>query len=260
MAKTATPRKGVLITGAARRVGAAIATALAEDGWLVVAHYNSSAGDASALAESLNRKGPVCFPLQADLSRRADIEALIARANAALATVSGKLACLINNASPFVYDNLRSLSWESWAEHMVPGLYAPVFLAKLFAESLGGDETGLIINMLDQKVDNLNPDFFSYTVSKVGLHGATRMLAMALAPRVRVCGIAPGIMLPSGKQNAEQFEAAWRRTPLGRNTTVEEIAGAVRFLIASPSATGNLITLDGGESLMRRGRDIAFDS
>jgi NAD(P)-dependent dehydrogenase (short-subunit alcohol dehydrogenase family) len=250
----------VLITGAARRVGAAIAEGLAADGWLVAAHYNSSAAEAEALAEALNRGGPVCFPLQADLSRRDDIEGLIARANAALAPAGGTVTCLVNNASPFVYDNLKSLSWDSWAEHMVPGLYAPVFLSKLFAESLGADGTGLIINMLDQKIDNLNPDFFSYTVSKIGLHGATRMMAMALAPRIRVCGIAPGIMLPSGKQNAQQFEAAWRRTPLGRNATVEEIVGAVRFLIESPSATGSIITLDGGESLMRRGRDIAFDS
>ena len=260
MAKTPAPKKGVLITGAARRVGAAIAEALAADGWLVVAHYNSSAVEATALAESLNAKGAVCFPLQADLSHREEIEGLISRANAALAPAGGKVTCLVNNASPFIYDNLRSLNWDSWAEHMVPGLYAPVFLSKLFAESLGGEESGLIINMLDQKVDNLNPDFFSYTVSKFGLYGATRMLAMALAPRIRVCGIAPGIMLPSGKQNEQQFEAAWRRTPLGRNATVEEIVGAVRFLIGSPSATGSIITLDGGESLMRRGRDIAFDS
>lgn len=260
MPRTAAPRKGVLITGAARRVGAAMARALAEDGWLVVAHYNGSAAEAVALAGSLNAKGTVCFPLQADLSRRDAIEALIDRARAALAPAGGRLTCLINNASPFVYDNLRSLSWDGWAEHMVPGLYAPVFLSKRFAEALGDDEHGLIINMLDQKVENLNPDFFSYTVSKYGLYGATRMLAMALAPRVRVCGIAPGIMLPSGKQNTEQFEAAWRRTPLGRNATVEEIVHAVRFLIESPSSTGSIITLDGGESLMRRGRDIAFDA
>jgi NAD(P)-dependent dehydrogenase (short-subunit alcohol dehydrogenase family) len=260
MAQTVGPKKGVLITGAARRVGAAIAEALARDGWLVVAHYNNSAPEAVALAESLNAKDRVCFPLQADLSRRQDIEGLIARANAALAPASGKLTCLVNNASPFVYDNLRSLTWESWADHMIPGLYAPVALAKLFAESLSDDEHGLVINMLDQKVENLNPDFFSYTVSKFALYGATRMLAMALAPRVRVCGIAPGIMLPSGKQNTEQFEAAWRRTPLGRNATVEEIVCAVRFLIGAQSATGSIITLDGGESLMRRGRDIAFDA
>jgi NAD(P)-dependent dehydrogenase (short-subunit alcohol dehydrogenase family) len=135
-----------------------------------------------------------------------------------------------------------------------------MFLSKHFAETIGVDESGLIINMLDQKVENLNPDFLSYTISKVGLHAATRMLALALAPRIRVCGIAPGIMLPSGKQNDEQFEVAWRRTPLGRNATVEEIVLVVRFIIESPSATGNIIVLDGGESLMRRGRDIAFES
>lgn len=260
MARAASPRRGVLITGAARRVGAAIADGLAADGWLVVVHYHTSADDAAALAASLNAKDEVCFPLQADLSQRSEIDGLVGRAGAALAKAGGKLTCLINNASPFVYDNLRSLTWQSWDEHLVSGLAAPMFLAKYFAESIGADETGLIINMLDQKVENLNPDFLSYTISKVGLAGATRMLAMALAPRIRVCGIAPGIMLPSGKQNAQQFEAAWRRTPLGRNATVEEIVLAVRFIIGSPSATGNIIVLDGGESLMRRGRDIAFDS
>ncbi|HEX3881189.1 MAG TPA: SDR family oxidoreductase [Stellaceae bacterium] len=260
MARAAGPRRGVLVTGAARRVGAAIARGLVEDGWLVVVHYHNSAADAAALAASLNGRGEVCFPLQADLSRRGEVDGLVGRANAALAKAGGKLTCLVNNASPFVYDNLRSLSWQSWNDHLVPGLAAPLFLAKYFAESIGAGETGLIINMLDQKIDNLNPDFLSYTVSKVGLAGATRMLALALAPRIRVCGIAPGIMLPSGKQSTEQFEAAWRRTPLGRNATVEEIVLAVRFIIESPSATGNIIVLDGGESLMRRGRDIAFDS
>ncbi|MGE5200740.1 MAG: SDR family oxidoreductase, partial [Acidobacteriota bacterium] len=113
---------------------------------------------------------------------------------------------------------------------------------------------------LDQKVQNLNPDFLSYTVSKVGLDGLTRMLALAFAPRIRVCGIAPGVTLRSGKQTDASFERAWRATPLGRSSTAEELVAALRFIIASPSMTGSVITLDGGESLRRRPRDVAFDT
>lgn len=256
----AEPRRGVLVTGAARRVGAAIARGLAEDGWLVALHYNSSAAEAAALAKSLNRREEVCFPLQADLARRDEVDGLVGRAVEALARARGKLTCLVNNASPFVFDSARSLGWGSWDAHIGPGLAAPVFLSKYFAETIAEGEHGLIVNMLDQKIEGLNPDFLSYSIAKVGLYGATKMLAMALAPRIRVCGIAPGIMLPGPKQNAAQFDAAWRRTPLGRNATVEEVVLAVKFLIGAESATGNIIVLDGGESLTRRGRDISFET
>jgi len=142
----------------------------------------------------------------------------------------------------------------------VPDLYAPVFLTKLFAETIGEAEHGLVINMLDQKLRNLNPDFFSYTIGKFGLWGATMAMAMALAPRIRICGIAPGITLPGQKQTAEQFERAWRKTPLGRSATTEEVVNAVRLIIGAGCASGSVLVLDGGESLMRRGRDVVFET
>jgi NAD(P)-dependent dehydrogenase (short-subunit alcohol dehydrogenase family) len=260
VARSSPRRRGVLITGGARRVGAAIAKALAEDGWFIIVHYNKSESEAASLAKSLNRNGKeICYTIQADLNEKSGIETLIPRSAEIFAQANIQFECLINNAGRFVYDNLNTMTWESWSDHLVPGLYAPVFLSKYFAEAIKTSEQGLIINMVDQKVENLNPDFFSYTISKYSLYGATKLLAMTLAPRIRVCAIAPGILLPSGKQDEKQFEIAWRRTPLGRNATVEEVVQAVRFLIATDSATGNVIVLDGGESLMRRGRDVAFE-
>jgi NAD(P)-dependent dehydrogenase (short-subunit alcohol dehydrogenase family) len=253
-------KPAVLITGGARRIGAAIATALARDGWIVALHFHGSRDEAEALAATLNGERRICFPIQADLSQRAAIESLIPRANELLRTeAAAKLSCLINNASVFIYDNPASLGWELWEKHMIPGLYAPIFLAKHFADTIGADESGLIVNMLDQKLFSLNPDFFSYTIGKFGLLGATKTLAMALAPRIRVCGIAPGITMPSAKQSAEQFEKARRKSPLGRNATSDDIIRAVRFIIETPCMTGNVIVLDGGESLMQRGRDVAFE-
>jgi len=254
-------KPAVLITGGARRIGAAIATALARDGWVVALHFNGSRDEAEALAASVNRERRICFPIQADLSQRVGIESLVARANELLRTeAAAKLSCLVNNASVFIYDNPEKLEWKLWEKHIIPGLYAPIFLAKHFADTIGVQESGLIINMLDQKLYSLNPDFFSYTIGKFGLLGATKTLAMALAPRIRVCGIAPGITMPSAKQNAEQFEKAWRKSPLGLNATPDDIVRAVRFIIDTPCMTGNVIVLDGGESLMQRGRDVAFES
>jgi NAD(P)-dependent dehydrogenase (short-subunit alcohol dehydrogenase family) len=253
-------KPAVLITGGAKRIGAAIATALARDGWVVALHFHGSREEAESLAASLNGERRICFPIQADLSQRSAIETLIPRANELLRTeAAAKLFCLINNASVFIYDNPASLDWELWEKHMIPGLYAPIFLAKHFADTIGAHESGLVVNMLDQKLYSLNPDFFSYTIGKFGLLGATKTLAMALAPRIRVCGIAPGITLPSARQSAKQFEAAWRKSPLGRNATPDDIVRAVRFIIDTPCITGNVIVLDGGESLMQRGRDVAFE-
>ena len=151
------------------------------------------------------------------------------------------------------------MSWESWHAHLAPNLAAPLLLSKAFAASLPPGREGVIVNLLDQKVHNLNPDFISYTLSKVALAGLTTLLAMELAPRIRVCGIAPGTTLPSGKQSPENFAASQRATPLGRGTSVAEIVAALRLILASPSMTGSVIAIDGGESLTRRPRDVAFD-
>ena len=245
----------VLVTGGARRVGAAIVRALAADGWTVFLHYHRSRREAAALAEELSLKGGRCIPVPADLARIEEVIGLVPRCLEHVPT----LKCLINNASAFECDSIGSLTPESWARHLAPNLTAPAFLSKSFAEHAEPERDNVIINMLDQKVRNLNPDFFSYTISKIGLLGLTETLALALAPAVRVCGIAPGITFPSGAQSEEQFARAWRAPPLGRSSSPEEIVLAIRFILATPSMTGNILYLDGGESLTKRPRDVAFE-
>ena len=245
----------VLITGAAIRVGAAIARALAADGWNTIVHYHRSAKEAEALAAEITAAGGICRLVQADLRARADVEGLMDRCVAFF----GPLDCLINNASTFYYDDIFSVTWESLHDHLSSNLIAPIFLSRDFVRCFRGEGDGCIVNMLDQKLTNMNPDFVSYTAGKAGLAALTAMLAMALAGRIRVCGIAPGIALISGRQTKESFEKAWRAPPLNRSTTPDEIATCVRYILSSPSMTGNTIVLDGGENLAGRGRDVAFD-
>jgi len=249
------PTRTVLITGAARRVGAAISRRLAADGWNIIVHYNRSKRAAELLADEIREAGGVCDPVHADLASRSDVESLLERSVA----LHGSVECLINNASVFYYDDVSSVTWESLHDHLASNLIAPVFLCRDFARFAGGRTDKCIINILDQKVANLNPDFLSYTIGKIGLSGLTSTLAMALAGRIRVCGIAPGIALISGKQTEESFEKAWRAPPLHRSTTPEEIATCVQYVLTSPLMTGNTVFLDGGESLAGRARDVALD-
>ena len=248
---TPAPPRTVLVTGAARRIGAAIARALAADGWRVVLHCHRSAADAEALATEIGAAGV----LVADLADRPAVEGLIGRA----AALAGPLQALVNNASTFRNDTVADVTWESFDAHWGPNLAAPLVLSRDFARQFTGEAGGAIVNLLDQKVDNLNPDFMSYTLSKVALAALTRTLAMALAPRIRVNGVSPGLTLISGKQTEQSFQRAWRATPLGCSSTPEELADAVRFILRTPSITGQNLVLDGGESLRGRPRDVAFD-
>ena len=250
----ASRQRTALVTGAARRIGAAIARGLAADGWRVVVHYSRSEAEAKALAAEIAHSGGSCELVRADLASRAEVEAVFPRA---LAKVD-RIDCLINNAAAFQYDTIETLSWPSWDAHIGTNLAAPAFLSRDFARQVPEQGEGVIINLIDQKVANLNPDFLSYTVSKVGLRGLTETLALALAPRIRVCGIAPGVTLISGKQTPQSFEKAFKATPLGRSSTVEDIVAAVRFILSTRSLTGQVLTLDGGESLAGRPRDVAF--
>ncbi len=247
-------RKVALVTGGGKRIGAAVSRKLADDGWRVVIHFSSSHGEATALAHEINLHGGRAAVVQADLADRNQVDSLIETSSIPF----GPPTLLVNNASAFERDDITSMKWESWDKHLGPNLAAPIFLAKNFFEKLPSNEHGNIINILDQKVSNLNPDFFSYTISKVGLAGATQMLAMALGPRIRVNGIAPGLTLISGKQTQEGFERAWRDTPLQRSSTPDEIAAALLTIVSLPSMTGQIILLDGGESLRGRPRDVAF--
>jgi NAD(P)-dependent dehydrogenase (short-subunit alcohol dehydrogenase family) len=233
----------ILITGGAKRLGAAMARGLAAAGYSIILHANQSITEAQALAEELNAR-----VLVGDLGDPATPARLIAEA--------GPLLGLINNASRFSFDSAASTTAEAIAGHMAPNLIAPVLLAQGFAAQK--PEHGVIINILDQKLSNLNPDFFSYTLTKAALAAANEMMAQYFAPNIRVCGIAPGLTLPGAKQSPEKFDRAWRANPLKRGATPEDIAAAALFILKTPSMTGTTLTVDGGEHLMHRPRDIAF--
>ena len=240
-----------LVTGAARRIGRALALEAAGAGYDVAVHFRGSREEAHALADEARARGRKAVCLQADLAAEREAEALLPRAAEAL----GPVTLLVNNASLFMDDRVGSITRESWAAHMDANLHAPVLLAQGFAAQPGAE--GLIVNLTDQRVWKPNPLFFSYTVSKAALWAATRTLAQALAPRIRVNAIGPGPTLPSVHQKPEDFEAEARHTLLERRTTPEEIARALRFLIESPSVTGQMIAVDGGQHLTWRTPDLA---
>ncbi|MNE21729.1 3-oxoacyl-[acyl-carrier-protein] reductase FabG [compost metagenome] len=249
-------KKVVLITGAARRVGAGLARALAEAGWDVAVHHRGGADEAAALVAELNGLGVRTAAFQADLNEAVQRDGLIDR----VVGHFGRIDALINNASLFRYDTVATLTEASWDEHLASNLTAPVFLIRDFARAVeAADGQGVIVNILDHKVDSPNPDFFAYTAGKVGLAGLTRTLAMGLAPRIRLCGVSPGLILRSGEQTEAEYQAAWRDTPLGRGASLDDVARTVRFILETPALTGQNLTIDGGESLIGRGRDVAFD-
>lgn len=246
--------KTALVTGAAIRVGAAMARALAVDGWHVAIHYHGSRDEAEALLTQIQADGGRGHLVQADLRDTDAVAGLIADAG----RDAPPLTCLINNASLFENDSALNMTGESWDDHQAVNLRAPLFLARDFARNLNDGQNGVVVNMLDNKMFALNPDFFSYTIAKYGLMGATRVLAMELAPRIRVCGIAPGITLPSMKQTEAGFRAAHAMNPLGQSATPEQLVAALRFILAAPSMTGEIITIDGGQSLLGMPRDVSF--
>ena len=239
--------KTVLITGAARRIGRAIALDLAKAGWSVAIHYRKSLAEADELAHDIASRGGTANIFPADL---ADNDAL-SRLVADVARELGPLTALVNNASEFLPDTLQSLTASTWDMHLSINLKAPVFLSQAMALQLPEAAEGNIINILDQRVWNLTPEFFSYTISKAGLWTATRTLAQALAPRVRVNAVAPGPVLRSIHQTQDEFEHETRSTLLGLGASTDEIAGAVRYILATPSLTGQMIALDGGQHLTR---------
>jgi NAD(P)-dependent dehydrogenase (short-subunit alcohol dehydrogenase family) len=239
------PARAALVTGAAKRIGRAIAEDLALQGWAVAIHYNSSRADAEELARTIQEGGGRAVALHADLRREAEVETLLPRATEAL----GGLSLLVNNASLFEMDKVDTATRQSWDAHIETNLRAPLVLCQAFARQLPAGVQGNIVNMLDQRVWKPTPYFLSYTVAKMGLWTLTRTLALALAPRVRVNGIGPGPTLPSLRQTQEQFERQCAAMPLGRGTTPQEICEALRFILAAPSMTGQMIALDGGEHL-----------
>jgi NAD(P)-dependent dehydrogenase (short-subunit alcohol dehydrogenase family) len=237
--------KAVLITGAGRRIGRALAEDLGAAGWAVAVHYHHSSADADEAVAAITSKGGRAAAVQADLGDHASVTGLVTAAIKAV----GPLGCLINNASIFERDDIATATLDSWDSHIAVNLRAPFFLSQALAAQVAGKERGVIINLLDERVWHLTPHFASYTVSKVGLWTLTQTLAMALAPRIRVNGIGPGPTLPSPYQTPEQFAAQCARMPLGRGTSPDEICAAVRFILAAPAMTGQMIALDGGQHL-----------
>lgn len=228
-----------------------IARDLGRAGWLVGVHHRHAAAEAQEVVEGIRQDGGRAIALPADLCNPDDLARLIPACTEHL----GAPTLLINNAALFEWDDIHTVTLESLQDHFDLNLRAPVFLAQAFAAALPDDERGSIVNIIDQRVLKLTPDFLSYTLSKSALWTATQTLAQALAPRIRVNAIGPGPTLASALQRPEQFERQRKATPLGTGASPEEICRAIRFILATPSMTGQMICLDGGQHLAWRTAD-----
>ena len=246
--------KVALVTGAAKRLGRGIALALAQRGWDVAVHYGRSADEAMATVREIEQLGRRAAALQCDLADEQAVSALLGRA----AETLGRVTCVVNNASLFESDTAANFRFANLDRHMHANLAAPLVLARALHAATPEGAQSVVVNLLDQKLFNLNPDFLSYTLSKAGLHTATTVLAQALAPKVRVVGVAPGLTLVSGDQTEEGFAKAYKMTPLGRSSTPEDVASAVCFAAENQSMTGTTLLVDGGQHLIPLQRDVMF--
>ncbi|RAK56595.1 SDR family oxidoreductase [Phenylobacterium deserti] len=241
-------RGAALITGGARRIGRALVTAAAEAGFDVAIHVRSVDDDAESAAAEVRARGRRATIVTCDLRKEAATVALVGEAEAEL----GPVTLLVNSASVFEEDAFESFNRASWDAHLETNLRAPLVLSQVFARRLPAEREGLIVNILDQRVFRPTPDFFSYSLSKAALWDATRMMAQALAPRVRVNGIGPGPTLQSIHQDPADFAAEARGTLMQRPVNPAEIAHALRYLIDAPSVTGQMIAVDSGQHLAWR--------
>ncbi|MDO9524283.1 MAG: SDR family oxidoreductase [Gemmobacter sp.] len=251
-----------LVTGAGKRLGRAMALYLAGRGHDVAVHYSTSAAEAEAVAHEIRAMGRRAVTLQADLLDESQVDALIPRAVAGLGS---PLTVLINNASIFEHDSMGSLTRRSWDRHMESNLRAPVVLTQAFAAQVPPAETddmgepvatGLVINMLDQRVHKLTPEFMSYTIAKMGLWAFTRTAAQALAPRIRVNAIGPGPTLQGARQSAEHFARQRAATVLGRGAGPSDMTAALGYFLDARSVTGQLLCPDGGQHLAWQTPDV----
>lgn len=243
-----------LVTGGAKRIGRAIALALAGDGWDIAVQFGHSAAEAAETVQAIEALGRRAAAFGCDLADADAVRALPGRCAHAL----GTLTCVVNNASLFEYDSAAAFSPELLARATGINVAAPVLLARALAAQLPAGSQGVVINLLDQKLFNPNPDFLSYTLSKAALKEATTLLAQALAPRVRVVGVAPGITLTSGEQSDAGFAIAHTKTPLGRSSTPADVAQAVAYAVRARAVTGTTLLVDGGQHLVPSERDVMF--
>jgi NAD(P)-dependent dehydrogenase (short-subunit alcohol dehydrogenase family) len=245
-------RKVALVTGGAKRVGAAIVRALVRESYAVIIHCNASRVEADAQATDINRTGGRAAVVAADLANPEAVAGLMPAA----AEPFGPPTLLVNNASLFLADALTALDVPTWNRQFSVNIRAPSVLAGDLARLLPPGEEGAIVNIVDQRVRKLTPQFYSYTLSKVALHAATTTMAQALAPRIRVNAVGPGPVLPNIHDGAEDFLREAEGTPLGRPVPPEDIAAAVVYLAGARSVTGQMIAVDAGQSSGWRTPDI----
>ena len=247
-------RKCALVTGAARRLGRAIALGLAKDGWDIAVHYRGSETEALETVNDIKALGCQAAAFQCDLANPAETRLLLPQAISRL----GQISCVVNSASLFSYDDATSFDSSQLDAHMHTNLSAPILLAQALYAATPNHAQSVVINLLDQKLFNLNPDFLSYTLSKIALHTATTLLAMSLAPKLRVVGLAPGLTLVSGEQTEAEFKKAHQQTVLGESSTADEIVQAVCYLAQARGVTGTTLIVDGGQHLTPLQRDVMF--
>ncbi len=243
----------VLVTGGAKRLGRAVALDLAAAGYAVAIHYNTSEAQAAELAAQIRAQGRSATLLRADLSCEDEVNQLIGRATEAL----GPICALINSASLFEEDDWNSATRQSWDQHMAVNLRAPFVLAQDFARALPQNCSGAIINIIDQRVLKPTPQFLTYSLSKAGLDWLTVTLAQALAPRIRVNAVGPGPTLRNQRQSEADFRRQRAATLLGTGAEPKDVCAAVRYLLAAPAVTGQLIAVDGGQHLAWQTADVA---
>ena len=246
--------KSAIITGAAKRIGARIAKALGNKGWFVYLHYNSSSREAKKVLHEIKSNGGNGQLIKMDLSKPDCGEQIINQIDC----TGPPVELLINNAAKFEYDDISNINSVSMDQHFFANVRGPMLLSKAFFELITKGQQGCVINILDNKIFALNPDYLSYTISKAALQCATETLAMAMAPHVRVNGIAPGITLESGGQGDISFQKGQKMSPIGKVSSVEDIIKAVFFIVNTTSINGHIITIDGGQKLQKLDRDVAF--
>ena len=244
--------KTALVTGGARRIGRAIVEDLAANGFAVAIHAHRSSGEADALKRSIIERGGRAAVVEADLSEAGAVAGLVGKA----AGLLGPIGLLVNNASAFEPDTVADFDWETWDRHFALHLKAPVMLARQLAASLGDDQEGLVVNVIDERVLRLNPRYFSYTLSKAALWTATQTMAQAFGPKVRVNAIGPGPTLANVRQRPEDFQAQLDGLILGRGPDLSEFGATVRYLWQARSVTGQLIAIDGGQHLAWQTPDV----
>lgn len=259
MSPAASPAPGsrpvALVTGGAHRLGREIALHLATNGWDVAVHYHRSAQAAAEVCRAAQSAGAHAAAVHADLADPAAVRALLPAAVQALRRVDA----VVNNAALFAYDDALQFSVDAARQHYQVNTIAPVLLAQsLHAHLVARGAQGCVVNLLDQKLSNPDPDYLSYTLSKAALQAATVALAQALAPVLRVVGVAPGLMLPSGPMTEEEFTRVHCRTPLQRGSTPQDVAQAVLFALQARAMTGTTLLVDGGQHLCGTGRDVLF--